>query len=247
MSRHTYENFPPTKTRLTFLRGQNIKGCLGWWSRESSSNCKCTHHTCNLGLITFPSSATADGISSFFSSSQSCFPFFSWNEVWTLLEKLNIPVKIYRYIANMKWMVRKNFDQIVRSSIHVAVGHFENVCKIRQQTKPIYVCTAHCKLSWRMGVTASRFALVVRNMAWRSHGESNSDLIDQLKSMQRCDLFCAMLFFTSLFCFAFSSWSVEEQTRRRGSSSCWQEELLQNSRIWGLSAAHRSVTHTCLA
>lgn len=145
-----------------------------------------------------------------------------------------------------QWFV--NFGQTTHptpSTSARSVGHFEYVRKNRQQLKQIYVCAAHnfCKLSWRMGVTASRFALVVRNMAWRSHGENNSDLIDQLKSMQRCDLFCAILFFTSLSCFAFSSWSVEEQTRRRGSSSCWQKELLQNSRIWGLSAAHRFVWH----
>ncbi|XP_020607250.1 protein-L-isoaspartate(D-aspartate) O-methyltransferase-like [Orbicella faveolata] len=32
-----------------------------------------------------------------------------------------------------------------------------------------------------MGATTSRLALFVRNMAWRSHGDSNTDLIDQLK------------------------------------------------------------------
>ena len=70
-----------------------------------------------------------------------------------------------------------------------------------------------------MGVTASRFALVVRNMAWRSHGESNSELIDQLKSMQRYDLFCVISFLTSLLVLfsvheVLKSKRVEEALRR---------------------------------
>lgn len=36
------------------------------------------------------------------------------------------------------------------------------------------------QLSWRMGVSRSKHQ-ILRNMAWRSHGESNSDLLDQLK------------------------------------------------------------------
>ena len=85
--------------------------------------------------------------------------------------------------------------RVDREKAHVDVGHFEVlkiqwVCDLYQQSKLIYVCAAHCKLSWRMGVTASRLALFVRNMAWRSHGESNTDLIDQLKSTKCCDLFC---------------------------------------------------------
>lgn len=60
------------------------------------------------------------------------------------------------------------------------------------------MCAAHYKLSWRMGATTSRVALFVRNMAWRSHGDSNSDLLDQLKSMQDCELFCMVSSLTSL-------------------------------------------------
>lgn len=72
------------------------------------------------------------------------------------------------------------------------------VCDHYQQSNLICVCAAHCKLSWRMGVTSRRLALFLRNMAWRSHGESNSDLIDQLKSTKCCDLFCLVSFLTWL-------------------------------------------------
>lgn len=98
----------------------------------------------------------------------------------------------------MKRVVR----EFIHNKVHVDVGHFELfkghwVCDRYQQSKLICVCAAHCKLSWRMGATTSRLALFVRNMAWRSHGDSNTDLIDQLKSMKCCDLFCQVFFLTS--------------------------------------------------
>ena len=46
-----------------------------------------------------------------------------------------------------------------------------------------------------MGV-ASRFAQILRSMAWRSHGSSNSDLIDQLKGKEHCNAFFKLLFQT---------------------------------------------------
>lgn len=98
----------------------------------------------------------------------------------------------------MKRVVR----EFILNNVHVDVGHFELfkghwVCDRYQQSKLICVCAAHSKLSWRMGATTSRLALFVRNMAWRSHGDSNTDLIDQLKSMKCCDLFCQVFFLTS--------------------------------------------------
>lgn len=93
------------------------------------------------------------------------------------------------------------------------------VCDRCQQSKLICLCAAHCKLSWRMGVTTSRLALFVRNMAWRSHGDSNTDLIDQLKSMKCCNLFCQVSFLTSLLVLflvheVLKSKRVEEALRR---------------------------------
>ena len=49
-----------------------------------------------------------------------------------------------------------------------------------------------------MGATTSRLALFVRNMAWRSHGESNTELIDQLKGMKCCELFYQVSILTPL-------------------------------------------------
>lgn len=62
-------------------------------------------------------------------------------------------------------------------------------CHARQQFTSICLCAAHWQLSWRMGVTRSKLAPIFRNMAWRSHGDSNTDLLDQLKSKERCNLF----------------------------------------------------------
>ena len=110
---------------------------------------------------------------------------------------------------NKKFVTMK---RIFREYIHTGkststsarlIGYFKLlkkswVCDHYQQSNLICVCAAHCKLSWRMGVTSSRLALFLRNMAWRSHGESNSDLIDQLKSTKCCDLFCLVSFLTWL-------------------------------------------------
>lgn len=46
-----------------------------------------------------------------------------------------------------------------------------------------------------MGV-ASRFPQILRNMAWRSHGSSNSDLIEQLKGIMHFNALFKVEFLT---------------------------------------------------
>mgnify|MGYP000754307871 FL=1 len=69
-----------------------------------------------------------------------------------------------------------------------------------------------------MGVSRSKLK-ILRNMAWRSHGESNSDLLDQLKSTEIYDLSCLVLnltFFLPLILVheVLKSKRVEEALRR---------------------------------